>query len=216
MKQYLATIPGNPKKATTKYTTDPDFEFNAANEQNNFTTKMETPQSWIFVGVLGNTSYTVKNRLITDVAEQVLSKRLLTKIREEMGATYSIGANGMLSRTANKYNTFFQVACPVNPDKRDEVIKEIKNIIDESTKTITADEIKPAIEFLAKENEKELKENSDLASHMLATHLNGVNVYKERGAIIPTITVAEVQDYLKHLVDQNLIRIVVLNPEETK
>mgnify|MGYP002558484571 CR=1 FL=1 len=216
MKQYLATIPGNPKKATTKYTTDPDFEFNAANEQNNFTTKMETPQSWIFVGVLGNTSYTVKNRLITDVAEQVLSKRLLTKIREEMGATYSIGANGMLSRTASKYNTFFQVACPVNPDKRDEVIKEIKNIIDESTKTITADEIKPAIEFLAKENEKELKENSDLASHMLATHLNGVNVYKERGAIIPTITVAEVQDYLKHLVDQNLIRIVVLNPEETK
>ena len=159
--------------------------------------------------------YTVKNKLLNDVASQVLSKRLLNKIREEMGATYSIGANGVMNRT-DKVNTFFQIACPVNPDKRDEVIKEIKKIIKETSENVSADEIQPAIEYLVKQNDADKKENSEWAAHMVATSFNGVNVFKERGEVIPTLTTQDVQDYLSQLLNQNNLRIVILNPEEAK
>ena len=215
LEQYIATLPANAKKAVTSYTNNPDFEFATGSAEDVFTTKMETPQSWIFVGFDGDMPYTVKNKLLNDVASQVLSKRLLNKIREEMGATYSIGANGVMNRT-DKVNTFFQIACPVNPDKRDEVIKEIKKIIKETSENVSADEIQPAIEYLVKQNDADKKENSEWAAHMVATSFNGVNVFKERGEVIPTLTTQDVQDYLSQLLNQNNLRIVILNPEEAK
>ncbi len=214
MEQYIASLPGNAKKSVNSYKNDADYEFVTGSVEKTFSTKMETPQSWVFVGFDGTMPYTVKNKLLVEVASQVLSKRLLNKIREEMGATYSIQAVGMMTRTDN-VNTFFQVACPVNPDKRDEVIAEIKKIIEETAQSVTADEIKPAIEFLVKESDSDKKENSEWASHMVATSFNGVNVFKERDAVIPTITPADVESYLKQLLAQGNMITLILNPEET-
>ena len=50
---------------------------------------------------------------------------------------------------------------------------------------------------------------------MVATSFNGVNVFKERDAVIPTITPADVESYLKQLLAQGNMITLILNPEET-
>lgn len=210
MEQYIATLPANPKKAVKTYTVNPDVEVIAGSGVNNFTTKMQTPQSWLLFAYSGEMPFTTENKLLANVASQVLSKRLLDKIREEMGATYSIGAQGDVSRIS-KTNAMFQVAAPVNPELKEKSIEEIKKIFVEATQNITPEEIKPAIEYLTKTNEEGKKQNEEWIGHMVATDINGVNVFMERGEVIPTITVEKVQNFIKQVLDQNNFRMVVLD-----
>lgn len=211
MQQYLATLPANAKKATKTYSVNPDVEIATGSATDNFTTKMQTPQSWLFISYTGEMPFTTENKLMANVASQVLSKRLLDKVREEMGATYSIGASGDVSRIS-KNNATFQVAAPVNPEMKEQVIEEIQKIFKEATENITPEEIKPAIEYLAKTNEEGKKENDEWAGHMLATGINGVNVFMERGDVIPTITVEKVQNFIKQILDQNNFHLIILDP----
>ena len=64
--------------------------------------------------MFGKTPYTAENKVLASIAGQILSKRLLDKVREEMGATYSIGAGSMLTRTGD-VNTIIQVPFPMKP-----------------------------------------------------------------------------------------------------
>lgn len=194
------------------YTVNPDVEVVAGTGVDNFKTKMQTPQSWLLFAYTGEMPFTTENKLLANVASQVLSKRLLDKIREEMGATYSIGAQGDVSRIS-KTNAMFQVAAPVNPELKEKSIEEIKKIFVDATQNITPEEIKPAIEYLTKTNEEGKKQNEEWIGHMVATGINGVNVFMERGDVIPTITVEKVQNFIKQILDQNNFRMIVLDPE---
>ncbi len=214
MEQYIATLPADAKKATKTYVSNPDYELTPGTRTVEAATKMETPQSWIFIAPIANVTYTAKNRIINDIASQVASKRLLEKIREEMGATYSIGAYGIMNRTGNM-NTMIQAACPTDPAKRDEVIKEINAIFKSVAEGVTEDEIKPAVEFMLKQHEEDLKENSAWLGSMTATAINGVDVFHQLPEILPTITTADVANYMKEILENGSVVTVILNPEVT-
>lgn len=212
MKQYLATLPANAKKATKGFKTNPEVEFTKAKGTITETTKMETPQSWVFIALTGNMPYTAKNRALTTAASQVLSKRLLNKVREEMGATYSIGAYGVMYR-AGETNTVFQIAFPMKPEMKDEALSAIKEIVDAMTSTVTEAEVKPAIEFMQKEAAEQLRSNEDWADTMSAVSINGVQTFLNAAETAAAITPADVQEYMKELLSQDRYRVIVLDPE---
>ncbi|MDE6135165.1 MAG: insulinase family protein, partial [Muribaculaceae bacterium] len=213
MNQYLATLPSKPKKALTSYELNPAFELPQGSGINNYTTAMETPQTWMFVGTFGKLPYTAKNKIVTTVAAQVISKRVLDKVREEMGATYSIGCNGVMRRTGSD-NVVFQVAAPIKPEEQTRVLEEIHTIFEECTKNVTPEEIKPAIEYLTKTQAENLEENAAWASAISATLINGVHTFLEADQILPTVTVDDVQNLIRSVLDQNNYRVILLNPAE--
>ncbi|MDE6610997.1 MAG: insulinase family protein, partial [Muribaculaceae bacterium] len=210
--QYLATLPADAASATTSVKLDPAFEIAKGKGESDFTAKMETPQSWVFITLSANMPYTVENKILASVSAQVMSKRLLNKIREEMGAVYSIGAQGNLSRMGEN-NTIFQIAFPMKPEMKKEALDAIKDIVYSMTSTVTEAEVKPAVEFMQKEAAESLRENSDWAGSMTATTLNGVQTFLKTEDALKTITPAEVHKFMKAVLDQDQYRVIVLDPE---
>ena len=212
MEQYIATLPANAKKASKGYKADPAFEFSKANGTVTETTKMETPQSWVFIAITANMPYTAKNKALVEVSAQVLSKRLLNKVREEMGATYSIGAYGQMYRVGET-NTVYQIAFPMKPEMKDEALDAIKEIVDAMTSTVTDEELKPAIEFMQKDAAEKLRSNEEWGGTMSATSLNGVQTFLNAAETAASITPADVQSFMKDVLSQDRYRVIVLDPE---
>ncbi len=157
--------------------------------------------------------YTTKNKLLAEAAEQVLSKRLLNKIREEMGATYSIGASVALQRTSEQ-NTMLEIAFPMKPEMKNDVLQAIHDIIFASQSDISDEEIKPATEFMQKDIAESLEKNQTWASAIAATSMNGVNTFLSTEKTIPEVTDAEVEAFMKKFLSQGNYSVLILDPEQ--
>lgn len=212
VEQYIASLPGDAANATTSFTHNPDFEVATGSGYHEATAAMETPQSWVFIEFCGTMPYTAKNKALATVAAQILSKRLLDKVREEMGATYSIGANGSLQRAAQN-NCIFQIAFPMKPEFRQETLPIIKDMVNAMTSTVTADELRPAVEYLVKTARENLEKNESWISAMVATQINGVQTFTNAEETASSITTEDVQNFMQQLLDQHNYREIVLDPE---
>lgn len=213
MEQYIATLPADAATATTSFVNNPDFELTKGSGLSESKTAMQTPQSWVFIEFSGSMPYTAKNKALATVAAQILSKRLLNKVREEMGAVYSIGAQGGMNRT-DEINTIFQMGFPMKPEMRNEVLSVIKGIVNACTEDVTAEELRPAIEFMTKDASESLEKNEDWAAAMSAVSINGVQTFTNAAETVAGITVEDVQNYLKELLQQGNYREIILDPEE--
>jgi len=211
MCRYIATLPANAKKATTTFSIDKAFELPLGNETNTFTTAMETPQTTAFIGIFGKTPYTAENKILTSIAGQILSKRLLDKVREEMGATYSIGAASALSRTGD-VNTIIQIPFPMKPEMKNEVLEAVKTIVYDMTSTVKADELNPVKEYMIKDAAESLEKNEDWVGAIAATCINGVQTFTNAADVVSGVTVEDVQNFMRQLLDQNNYRVVILDP----
>lgn len=211
--QYLGTLPKAGKNASIKSVNDPAVELALGTTQNNFTTKMETPQTWVFIGANAKLPYTTKNRILASVAGQILSNRLLKKIREEMGAVYSIGAGGNLSRVSEQ-NAVLQIPFPMKPELKEQVLTEINSMLQAMTKDVTAEELNPIKEYMAKNYKSGLEENDTWAGNISAIQLNGVDTFNGQLEAIEALTTADVMDYMKALLDQKNLHTVILDPAE--
>lgn len=213
MEQYIATLPANAKKATKSVKFKADFDIAKGSGLNHFTTKMETPQTWGLITITANLPYTTKNKALAQIVGQILTKRFLNKIREEMGAVYSINASGMMLRQGTT-NTLFQSGFPMKPELKEQVLDEIKSIINSLTSTVAEDEVKPAIEFMQKEIAESLEKNESWVSGIVATNLNGVDTFHTTSDVLKTITVDDVQNYMKEVLAQDGYRVIILDPEQ--
>ena len=212
MEQYIATIPGNPAKATKAYTVNPGFEFPKGTETNNFSTSMETPQTWVFILLSGKVPYTTENKIMADAAAQILSKSLLNKVREEMGATYSIGAAGALTRTGDD-NVLFQIAFPMKPEMKDEALAAIKEIIWAMPETVTEDDVKPVIEFMQKDIKEKLEKNEEWSESITAANINGVNTFLTTEEALKGINAEKIRAFMQNIINQGNYRTILLDPE---
>ena len=213
LEQYIATLPANAKKATRNYSADPDFEIALGNESSIFTTPMQTPQAWIAIAFSANMPYTAKNKALASIASQILSKELLNKVREEMGATYSIGCYGSMGRTGNN-NTAFQIVFPMKPEMEKEALAAIKEIIEATAKKVTPEQLNPVKEYMVKSALEGLEENDDWAGAISATTINGVQTFTNSVETINAITPADVEAYLTAVIAQDNYRTIILNPAE--
>ncbi len=213
MLQYLATLPANAKKASKGFTHNPAFEVAAGSKTDTYNAAMQTPQTFVFIGMFAKMPYTQKNKLLASIAAQVASKRLLNKVREEMGAVYSISANGDMSRT-DELNVIFQSAFPTNKvEMKDETLKAIKDIFTAVGEKVEEDELKPVIEYMLKNDAEDLKSNSAWAGSMSATGLNGVNIFLGKEEVLKSITTKDVEDFMRAVIAQDNYRVIVLDPE---
>lgn len=212
MEQYIATLPADAANASKSYTGNAAFEPQGGNKTDTYTMAMETPQTFVFIGIMGKVPFSTKNQLVASAAGQVLSKRLLNKVREEMNAVYSIGAVAQVGRT-NELNAMIQTAFPMKPELKDQTLKVIREICEAMTQDVTAEELKPAIEYLTKTNTEAQKENDEWAGYMVAECINGVDTFTGRQEVINSITVEDIQNFMRDMLAQDNYRVVILDPE---
>ncbi len=174
---------------------------------------MQTPQTWVFLGIQGNLPYSAKNRTMASMAGQILSQRLLSKVREEMGAVYSIGMSGSMSRQGLN-NVMLQTAFPMKPELRDETLAVIHDIIYNLAENCDESELTPVKEFMVKEAKHNAEENSSWAGTISATKLNGVDVFNNSVETINSVTTDDIKKFMKQLLNQNNYYVVTLDAAE--
>lgn len=95
VEQYIATLPANASAATKMVAkADPALGITPGNGRDEFTTKMENPQTWVAIIESATMPYNIKDINLASIAGQILTARLIETVREKEGAVYSIGASG--------------------------------------------------------------------------------------------------------------------------
>ena len=67
------------------------------------------------------------------------------------------------------------------------------------TQDVTAEELKPAIEYLTKTNTEAQKENDEWAGYMVAECINGVDTFTGRQEVINSITVEDIRNFMRDM-----------------
>ena len=211
LEQYVATLPTTGEGVA--YVENPAFEPVRGTKTTEESMKMATPQTWAMYLVSGQMPYTIKGKMVSSIVGQIMSKRLLNKVREEMGATYSIGASSSMGRLGNP-NFSLQIAFPMKPEMRKEVAAAINDIFTAMGNDITADELNPVKEFMVKEYTSDLEENSSWVEYISGWALNGVDTFNGQKEAIESISIDDVQNFWKAVRGQGNEQIILLNPAE--
>ena len=151
--------------------------------------------------------------MATSVAGQILSNRLLKKIREEMGAVYSIGAAAQLDRMDDQ-NFFLYIPFPMKPELKQQVLDEIHKMTFDMAENITDEEFLPIKEFMVKSAKENAEKNNAWLSGIGGYALNGINTFTNAEEVANALTKDDVKALLKDVFGQKNYRIYVLDPAE--
>lgn len=210
--QYLGTLTA-PRVASVPFRTNPAYEVTKGSSTVKESTKMAEPQTWLGMIYAAEVPFTAKERATASIGAQILSNRILKKIREEMGATYSAGAGGGLSRLSNQ-NLIIQIAFPMKPELSNQVLEELDKMINGMTENVTEAELAPIKEYMVKTARENERKNSSWVSGIAGVALNGVDTFSNAEQDAASVTVADVQNLFKQLLDQNNLRITILEAAE--
>lgn len=211
VEQYIASLPSDAsKKEDVKRA---DLGMNGGNKTDVFVQKMEVPQTYAAVIVSGKAPYTLKNKLMTQMAAQIMSARLISKVREDEGAVYSIHTQGNLTRLEDT-PLVIQTIFPMKPEKKDVVLKIIRSEFEQMAQSVDPAELKTVKEYMVKSFTEALKRNDAWASNMAAYQLLPVNTLTDAISTLDTITEKDMAQFMKMVMDQDNYHVVVLDPEE--
>jgi predicted Zn-dependent peptidase len=127
-----------------------------------------------------------------------------------MGAVYSIYAFGSMDRQAKK-NVAVRSAFPMKPEMKEQVLDFIEKEYKNMESNITKEELAKVVEFMVKQANEGLQKNDTWLRNMSGTALNGVDVMNGAVELYQSITVDDVQNFMKELNAQDY-RVVLLEP----
>lgn len=214
VEQYIATLPAHktsPKEI--KYNDALGIKMGSATEQ--IKVAMDVPQTYAAVIVCGDMPYTSANAKIASIAGQIMTARLLEKVREDEGATYSISASGSLSRLG-KTPAMFQSAFPMKPEMKDKVLAIVADEFEAMANEVKPEELNKVKEYMIKNITTNFKENGSWLGAMKSYQLKPVDGFTHAVEDINAITPEDVSRFMRELLKQNNYRVFVMDPEEKK
>lgn len=212
VEQYIATLPADAKTATKAPQFVESLNIKPGDKETVYTTSMEQPQTYVAILEYGNLPYTAKSRATAMVAGQILSSRLLDKVREEMGAVYSIWASGNMQRVAGKENTVMQSVFPMKPEMRQQVLDYIAKEFKAMESNVTPEELAKVVEFAVKNVAEQQRQNEAWLNAMAGEALNGVDTFHGAEEMYKAMTVEDIQNFMKQLNADGTYRVVLLEP----
>lgn len=214
VEQYIASLPGKDNPSSRKFDgINKQFEMKRGVITDNYTTKMETPQTWIYLTTSADMPYNGRNNFIASMGGQILSKRLNDIVREKEGAVYSIGAQGEQDRLALP-NTQVLTAFPMKPELKEKVLAIIAEQINALASDVKQTELDPVKEFMVKEATQGKELNGSWLAGINGWLTNGVDTFNGNIATINSITVDDIQNWAKEVLSQKNCITVALDPEK--
>ncbi|MCC8119535.1 MAG: insulinase family protein [Bacteroidales bacterium] len=211
--QYLATLPADAATATKGWDYNLAREPKTGTDTTEWAQAMQTPQTTCVIFITATEPYTTKNDYVVSAIGQVMSNRLLKKIREEMGAVYSIGASSRLGYTS-KNNATIQTYFPMKPEMKEQVLAEIDTILNNMCNEITAEELNPVKEYMVKNINAALDQNYNWIDAMTDEAISGVDSWHDALDAVNSITTEDVQNMLKDILSQGNRQTILMDPAE--
>lgn len=209
VEQYIAPIPKGKSLAGVN---EAEFSVKPGALTDISTFKMDTPQTYAAVILSGSIPYNARNSFVASMAGQVLTARLLKQIREDMGATYSVGAYCSLNRQGT-VNAMLQTALPMKPETKDAVLAAIAAQLEDMAVNISDAELAKVKEFMLKSQTENERKNGPWAGAMSGYSLRPVDTFICAKETITGITPSDIKAFIKELLKQNNYKVIVLDPE---
>ena len=209
--QYLASLPGTKDKETFK-----DHGFRSlSGSHKKVVKKGSEPKSMVMLQWNGETAYNGKDKHLLKSLGEILSIKLIEKLREEESGVYGVGARGSMSKIPyGSYNFSISFPCgPENVDKLTEAaLAEVQTIIDNGPEEKDVAKVKEAQLLEYKEG---LKKNKYWINALKDADFNGSDKMKIVGATkdIDAISKEGIQEIAKKYLSKGHI-MAVLYPED--
>ena len=209
--QYIASLPGKEKKVNA-----PEIRtFFKGNINRDFTRKMEVPKPTIMQCYGAESTYNLKNDILTDYVGQLLSMVLLKVVREEASLTYTIGAGASLSPMKDKARINVMIQSPIGkPEDVDKALTLIKECVDGVAKKADPEMVAKIKANFLKDADVNAKLNGYWKNAIETYCIYGVDTHNEYKKIVECVTPEEISAFLKNniLSAGNFLNIV-MRPE---
>jgi zinc protease len=210
-KLYLASLPSSEVRETYK-----DHGFRGLTGSHEKIVKKGTePKSNVMIRYRGEVEYSSKEHHLLKSLGEILTIKLIEKLREDEAGVYGVGARGSMNKVPyGSYN--FTISFPCGPENvtklKDATLAEVQQIIDNGPDEKDVAKIKEAQLIEYKEN---LKKNKYWISGLKNADFNQTNKLKIVGATkdIDAINGEDIQAIAKKYLSKGHI-LAVLYPED--
>lgn len=208
---YIASLPGNSEREMYKVTS-----FRPKSGAHEFIYRKGTePKSQVNLLYRGEAKYDAKEARAMNALGEILSIKLIEKLREEEGGVYGAGARGSIRKIP--YGSFnFSISFPCAPENAeklsDAAIAELKKIIKDGPTEVDLEKVKKALLLTRKD---QLEQNSFWLSTIKNADYNqsDINNVINYEANINALTTKDVHNVAKKYLSGGFIKAVLL-PEE--
>ncbi len=211
IEQYIASLPGDRKKATNYKQLD---MYAKGEIENNFSRKMETPKCIAVEYWTSKMPYSLENAVLASVAGDVISMEYLKQIREDASAAYSVSASGSLSRNGKNIIASLQGYCPMDPNKREQAVGLLKSVVKDNTLKVDPDKVEKIKTNMLNSADIAVKTNGYWMSIINQYDEYGVDAHTDYKKVIEGITPTKVAAFLKKLLAAGNHIEVVMTPEK--
>ncbi|MBQ8442715.1 MAG: insulinase family protein [Bacteroides sp.] len=210
---YLGGLPTINRKENYQ---DIKLDIQKGNRKNLFEKQMETPKATVLNIISGNCEFNLKNNLLMTMLSQTMSMVYLETVREKEGASYGVSAAGQLSRGI-KDEALFQIYFDTDPAKREKmeqiVMSELQKIAQEGPRPEHLAKVK---EFLLKKHIENAKENSYWLGQLNNYYWYNTDMNTDYEKLVNELSVEDVKNFTKALLDQGNIIEITMTAKEAK
>ena len=210
---YLGGLPTINRKENYK---DIKLDIQKGAHKNVFEKQMETPKATVISVISGNCEYNLKNELLMTLLKQTMDLVYTETIREKEGATYGVSTTGMVSRYP-KDEALFQIYFDTDPAKREKmeqlVMAELQKVAQEGPRPEHLAKVK---EFLLKKHLENVKENGYWLNKLNEYYWYNTDMDSNYDKLLNEISVEDVKNFTKALLDQGNIIEVTMTAKEAK
>ncbi len=210
---YLGGLPTINRKENYQ---DIQLNIRKGTHKNLFEKQMETPKATVLNIISGNCEYNLKNDLLMTMLSQTMSMVYLETVREKEGASYGVSAFGQLSRGI-KDEALFQIYFDTDPAKREKmeqiVMSELQKVAQEGPRPEHLAKVK---EFLLKKHIEDAKENSYWLGQLNNYYWYKTDMNTDYEKLVNDLTVEDVKNFTKALLDQGNIIEITMTAKEAK
>ena len=185
------------------------------NIKNVFEKEQETPNAIVLFLYNAPVKTNLKNLLVIDVLEQVLTSLYTQTVREDEGGAYSVGVNSSLYDYPEESGVI-QIYLPTAPDKLARMTEVVNKGIEDILKDgPAADEVDKAKQYLIRSHAEKLKNNGywmNQLKNIVRENKNYVDSYEET---VNAITLEDIKAVAKTILDSgNRIEVGMTSPLE--
>ncbi len=210
VEQYIASLPTKKELAKSK---DIRSLWNGHIE-NRFKQEMQDGQTMIAeMWRTNNIDYTLQNRTLLQVVEDILSNIYLKTIREEYSASYTVQATADVDTDGPGCVFTVGGVCPCDPDKAELAERLLKEGMQQVAQNIDPDILAKVKEALLKRADTNLRENAYWMNMMYRWNKFGVDCHNGYKEFVQSITPQMVSAFVRDkILNTGHHAEVVMNP----
>ncbi|MDR1762077.1 MAG: insulinase family protein [Bacteroidales bacterium] len=210
IEKYIAALPKTKEKETF---TDVNLYPPQGEKSIVFDKKMETAKTIAYAYYSASCDYTLKNIIVMDMLSQIMRIVYTEKVREDEGGTYGVSVQGNVAKYPYP-NCYLQIMFDTNPDIVPKLMTIIYNELHNVAETgVREDDFVKVKEFMQKKIKEQKAENSYWLSAFDALLTVDIDVASDYERTLSAITMDDVHQFAKQLLEQHNKREVIMNPE---